>query len=219
MSLHQFLFDNSTKPKDGTYLLEWGLGWPSKSGLHFFSHHNLIDKTIVKCACGVQSTNLTYFYNRQTKAIAYACEECASQWSSKGTFRCTTCPSRHSSKRHDVCQRCGGKTMTYGKHNSKTYRWILENDPSYCKWMQTQKDDTEFSKWLADTPHIYGDSRKRSREDSEINDGTVLDFGKHKGKTFGFVKSASPAYCKWILEQAPVELNTNFIEFRTWIQS
>ena len=42
-------------------------------------------------------------------------------------------------------------TLQVGKHKHKTYEWVFENDPKYCKWVVekvSKKPLLRFKEWL-----------------------------------------------------------------------
>lgn len=107
----------------------------------------------------------------------------------------------------------GTDILPYGKYAGYTCDYVLRHDPDYCRWVIkniTDGDLEMFKDWLLtqEIPVIK----------KVVNGQTILNIGKHKGKSYDSIKNRNPGYCAWVLKQTETT-TTELKEFQTWLSN
>lgn len=78
-------------------------------------------------------------------------------------------------------------TLTFGKYNERAIEDVFAEDPSYCRWVFAQDNDTsdEIREFLAQ--HF-------DRDDNSY----IMRWGKHRGRSLKQVAAIAPAYIAWL---------------------
>ena len=71
----------------------------------------------------------------------------------------------------------GEKTMTFGKHFGLPYKWIYENDTSYCSWVISDKN--KDSKYFQSLRSYILDRIEREYNDGKL-DAIIYEKEKEK---------------------------------------
>ena len=65
---------------------------------------------------------------------------------------CEYCKAPHRNKKDNYCKVCRGGILKFGKHKGKTFRYILNHYPDYCKWVigihSSNPNSFEFQGWF-----------------------------------------------------------------------
>ena len=91
--------------------------------------------------------------------------------------------------------------MDFGKYRGKPYIWVHRYKPDYCIWALKQQNCSfrlkKFQIWL----FIFS-AEKRLRDNDNTSRNRLIDFGRFKGNTYGWVCRNEPEYCIWALRQS-----------------
>eukprot|EP00746_Dinoflagellata_sp_MGD_P136097 gnl/MRDRNA2_/MRDRNA2_70080_c0_seq1.p1 gnl/MRDRNA2_/MRDRNA2_70080_c0~~gnl/MRDRNA2_/MRDRNA2_70080_c0_seq1.p1 ORF type:complete len:761 (-),score=134.83 gnl/MRDRNA2_/MRDRNA2_70080_c0_seq1:12-2144(-) len=108
-------------------------------------------------------------------------------------------------------------TLTRGKHQGRTWADVKKNEPDYVSWALRQQAPSGDLKPFVDYLKSSEGSGRSSLSSPSSNPvqqsnpqdvpgnagpGTVMTFGKHKGRTFADLKDHEPEYVSWALGQA-----------------
>jgi len=93
--------------------------------------------------------------------------------------------------------------MTVGMHKGRTFADLKANEPDYANWVLRQEEPSEVMKSFADYLKAEGVSvaQPSAGELPPAAPETVMNIGKHKGRTFADLKEHEPEYISWALKQ------------------
>jgi len=74
--------------------------------------------------------------------------------------------------------------ITFGKYKNQEIEEVINNDPSYCKWLSNQ-------------PFTNEDMKKYIKEHLDMGQLTMR-WGKHKDKTITWIKENDAKYIDWL---------------------
>lgn len=128
----------------------------------------------------------------------------------------------------------GSETVQIGKHKGKTFEELATHEPKYCEWVLKQVSQggshpmwDEFVRYLyarqgaeeggsAAAAEQKPSGKTTAKSDAGQSGGgrshtgsadgsTVLDFGKHRGRTYQEMLDEESNYCQWVLDKAEKE--------------
>jgi len=211
------------------------------------------------CICSSPIKANNYLRNVHTKEIVIVGEKCLQKFLGndnnlkiKRTNRlCDRCKVGHNNRSDNWCNICRGGVLKVGRHKNKSFRWVYNNDRSYCNRLMIVGNPCDglipFLHWLKridkEDSKDLSTNRKRSRSDREnkhinftkkqrrinkVDDShlskvdlhhrlgnSLLNFGKHMGKSFHWVHDYDDNYCKWVLRQR--RLQGQLLDFQRWL--
>lgn len=80
--------------------------------------------------------------------------------------------------------------LDFGKYVGIPFNEVMEKDVFYSDWCLKNLEKSAFTEYLKQNKFSLPDPTEKEK----------LNFGKHKGKTFGKVLDDDPNYCKWAAE-------------------
>lgn len=80
--------------------------------------------------------------------------------------------------------------FTFGKHKGKAVDSVIENDPSYAKWVCAQ-------------PFLNSEIKNYIK--SKISLDYTINWGKYKGKSIKYIADNDPKYIDWLKENSYVK--------------
>jgi hypothetical protein len=71
---------------------------------------------------------------------------------------CEHCKASHRNLKDNYCTDCRGGILKFGKHKGKTFRYVLNHEPGYCKWVidtpSSNPKFVEFQMWVQGSQHL-----------------------------------------------------------------
>jgi len=142
-----------------------------------------------KCICGHGIRRNNYLESKINGRLAIVGSCCIGKFipKDKPCRTCSICREPHKNRKDNYCNSCRGGTLKFGKHNGKSYRYLIDKDPSYCAWAINGMNGG-FADFC---------ESNRSTIMPKLNDERV-PFGKYKGMTYERVFLIDRSYCEWI---------------------
>jgi len=187
--------------------------------------------------------------------------------------KCIDCARPHTNQ-SAWCTGCRGGNITKGAHIGKSYRYILDHQTKYAKWVVFENGDEKhesFRRWILTNPsrhkivtdctdtigtleesdevsydsedscsgtesasdsemtsppfkakHTFSgpsfSSNPRVRLQTDGSDGTVIQIGKHCGRSYNWIFMNDPRYCDWVRELSGT-VSPDMYKFREWLHS
>ena len=152
---------------------------------------------------------------------------------------CPECKRTHTGN-EKWCSKCQGFVFRMGKHQGKSFRWVLRNAPDYTYWLVQHNTDTAFESfrdWFKEDPanlesfERYHQTTDGSARVKQIDDGelaknsaatatsvyeSTLTDGKYGNRTYVWVHDHDASYCNFILRAD--NLGQNLRAFQQWLK-
>lgn len=165
----------------------------------------------VSCLCGQEIFRSAYIFNPLTKEALHIGECCYPRFANNvSRKRCDRCYQPHQCKTK-LCKLCRGPKISVGLHRDSYLSDIAEEDPKYFDWMFRCFVDEDVRAWFDRNKALVVKIRKEF-----YHDGIKFSFGKHTGKTVGYVLRNEPGYFSWF--GANVSRRENSYAIHCWIE-
>lgn len=155
------------------------------SGVLFVSFaNNSYSQTTTRTSCVLVCTPHKQTNKQKKQSIRlYTCEGNIHN-TYRGSMATTSTPALPADHQEHHQKATGGDTqeLGFGKHRKRTYQWVRENTPTYCRWAKRQGFPSPalsaFLDWLEEVDGT----------------GTLMGFGAHAHQTRGWVVRHNPGY-------------------------
>ena len=212
-----------------------------------------------RCICTHPIIENCYIQNRETNRILIIGSCCIKRFipeEAQGRT-CSICDEPHQNRNDPWCYLCRGGILNFGRHRGMSYRWILEREPDYgryllasnstsrnvkylCRWLKekglTEAPPVRSRSWTTpsrerginrtqyrqrsirrsnSSPFKRTRTQTRNRSYKRTIVRGVLGCGKHKHKTYTWIKNNDKDYCQWVMSiESP---SAEMMRFKTWL--